>query len=118
MSCYKMFTVYIVMPRRWSGTCSRTWGVPGNCSRHNAGTWVLGPASAGGAASGIIGVDECAARCRACERCRYISISHAHHQCDWHHDCNMTNLKRAYGADTFRTRRVVGGLSGSGGSEM
>ena len=70
-----------------SGTCSRTWGVPGDCTRGNAGTWTLGPTT------GIVSLDDCAERCRACARCAWVSFSMAHGQCDWYHTCNTSKLK-------------------------
>lgn len=82
------------------GTCSRTWGKPGDCERGNAGTWRLG--AAGG--FGVVSLDDCTQMCRRCARCRWISLSLAHQQCDWYHSCNTTKLNRRFGGETFRTR--------------
>ena len=84
-----------------SGTCSRTWGAPGDCELGHSGTWRLG------ASSGVVSIDDCAAKCFACPRCQWISHSHAHGQCDWYAACNTSKLGRRFGGETFRTRRIV-----------
>ena len=83
-----------------AGTCMRTWGVPGDCERGVAGTWRLG------AEYGLLSIDECTERCRRCGRCKWISHSHAHQQCDWYSSCNASKLRRGFGAETFKTRLV------------
>lgn len=87
---------------RSSGTCSRTWGVEGDCNRGQSGTWRLG-ADGGNA---IVSIDDCAARCKQCASCHWISHSHAHRQCDWYNTCNTSKLRRVFGGETFRTRQV------------
>ena len=87
---------------RSSGTCSRTWGVPGDCTRGDSGTWRLG--ADGG--MDLFSMEDCAEACQRCGRCRWISLSIAHQQCDWYHTCNTSKLNRKFGGETFRTRRV------------
>lgn len=84
------------------GTCSRTWGVPGDCEKGDAGTWRVGAAHG----FGVVSIDDCTERCKQCSRCNWISHSHAHQQCDWYHTCNTSKLNRRFGGETFRTRRV------------
>ena len=36
------------------------------------------------------GLADCAAACRVCARCKYVTMSN--HKCSWHSDCNLTNL--------------------------
>ena len=86
-----------------SGTCSRSWGWPGDCTSGVSGTWTLGPAY------GIVSIDDCAARCRACARCVWVSYSMVHGQCDWYSTCNTSKLNRHFGGETFRTRRIRAG---------
>ena len=81
------------------GTCSRTWGVPGDCERGALGTWRVG-------GDDLISIDDCTARCQRCARCAWISFSHAHQQCDWYRACNTSKLNRRFGGETFRTRLV------------
>ena len=86
---------------RSSGTCARTWGVPGDCIRGTSGTWRLGPET------GIVSIDDCCERCRACARCQWVSYSMTHAQCDWYSQCNTSKLNRRFGGETFRTRQVL-----------
>ena len=53
---------------------------------------------------GVVSLDDCTQMCRRCARCRWISLSLAHQQCDWYHSCNTTKLNRRFGGETFRTR--------------
>lgn len=85
---------------RSTGTCMRSWAGAGDCTHGDAGTWHLG------SAEGVLSLDDCTARCRRCDRCNWISLSHAHGQCDWHHTCNTSKLNRRFGGDTFKTRFV------------
>lgn len=82
-----------------TGSCMRTWGGPGDCARSGAGTWGVG-------VDGMWSLDDCAERCRRCARCQWVSLSHAHQQCDWYNTCNTSKLRRNFGAETFKTRRV------------
>ena len=86
---------------RSSDTCSRTWGTAGDCQHGDSGTWRLGYEF------GIVSIDDCAEKCHGCARCRWISHSHVHQQCDWYASCNTSKLNRRFGGETFRTREVV-----------
>lgn len=85
----------------------RTWGVPGDCERGQAGTWRVGVDMGSLGGGPIWSIDDCTERCRRCSRCQWISLSHAHQQCDWYSSCNTSKLRRNFGAETFKTRRVL-----------
>ena len=55
---------------------------------------------------GFVSIEQCTARCERCARCKWISISHAHQQCDWFHACNTSKLNRRFGGETFKLRLV------------
>ena len=82
------------------GTCSRSWGQPGDCTRGQVGTWRFG------GDLGVLSIDECTERCKACARCAWIAHSHAHQQCDWFASCNLSKVSRRFGAETFKLRLV------------
>lgn len=79
------------------GYCEMTTQ-PGNCNRTRQGYWTLG--------DGLQSMGECAARCRRCRNCRYVSFSLQHAECGWFARCSTAALVTAVGGETYRTRRV------------
>ena len=84
------------------GYCSRTSGAPGDCESGWMGSWDVGL----GYEHGMVSIDDCEQKCRACKRCHYISFSHAHTSCDWYASCRLSRLDRSFGGHSYRTRQV------------
>ena len=40
----------------------------------------------------IANLSECAARCRSCARCNFVSFSEMHHDCSWYRTCRFDDL--------------------------
>ena len=57
-------------------------------------------------ASSVVGLDDCTRRCEACERCRYVSLSHEHAECSWYAECDMRKLVLNNGGWSYRSRAV------------
>ena len=53
---------------------------------------------------------DCIAKCRACARCRYVSLSLslAHRDCSWFHSCNLSRLYPPPGTGPDYTSVAVG----------
>ena len=87
-----------------AGFCALTEG-EGDCAAGAQGAWEMGRA---GTAEGVGSVAGCVRRCRECARCTYVSFSLKHEDCSWFYDCDVTQLKRPPGLESFRTVRVRG----------
>jgi hypothetical protein len=90
---------------RRAGYCEVTSEV-GDCERDTKGSW--------GAVSSLEG---CVARCRACERCSYVSYSARFDDCSWFTTCNEVRTEIAgqtpQAGASFTTVRVRDGFGSS-----
>ena len=67
-----------------SGTCGITEdNAIGDCERDVQGSWTT-------ALNGIKDLEDCALRCLACNRCRWISYSADFGDCSWFHSCSLS----------------------------
>ncbi len=93
---------HVAAERGRRGHCGATSGlVRGDCARGGRGnlglpSWAAGSWKAARA--------ECAARCLACARCAYISVSTKWADCSWFAECNVESLRTD--VEGFRTFRV------------
>ena len=91
------------------GTCGATdFGERGDCAhgRTESGAWHAN-------ASGLHTLAQCAARCRHCAACHYVSFSYPHDDCSWYTRCNLSALLDGRGPEggpvefgRFRSLRV------------
>ena len=82
------------------GYCARTCdGDEGDCAIGDLGTWP-------GRKYGILGLTACAAACRRCARCRYVSFSAKNDDCSWFHSCSMQHLGIDWGGDSYTSLAV------------
>jgi hypothetical protein len=86
-----------------TGYCAVTRGGPSDCAAGSMGSWRLS-AEARKRWRLDAALAECVARCRGCERCRYISVSARHGDCSWTHECDLDGLKRDVAG--FKSLRV------------
>ena len=91
------------LQQHWAaGYCATTIG-PSDCSRGAMGSWTLSSIEASSVAHAAAA---CVRRCRACERCRYVSVSAAWKDCSWFHSCvGVDNLNNH--PQTFMTTAVT-----------
>ena len=91
-----------VQPRWRHGLCTATAdGWQGDCAHGALGTWPLRPGTA------VYDRRSCVERCRACARCRFVSVSLENRDCSWYSDCPWEALRLDVGgADTYWTRQV------------
>lgn len=81
----------------WSaGYCEKTAPGPsgdtvGDCTAGNKGFWELKNASS--RKRWDAAATACRRLCKACSRCRFISISLKYMECDWFHKCDMAQLQ-------------------------
>ena len=80
------------------GYCAPTLE-PGDCARGIKGGW-------NSTALCIADFAGCAARCRGCARCRYVSFSRLHEDCSWFHTCEMADLRMRWAGYTYETAVV------------
>ena len=79
----------------------------GLCDRDVSGFWELGEEVWDGFAKRPLrGIASCAAFCRACEGCSFVSFSAAHRVCSWHSECLLTDLRRAQSGVDYNTTAV------------
>ena len=84
--------------RSWRpGFCSATSTDGGDCDTGSSGSWKVVRASARGThnASGahVSRMHQCVEMCkRSCARCRFVSYSDTHRDCDWFHECDLSSL--------------------------
>ena len=75
----------------WEGDCQRgllgTWAIPAGLAQPNALSW-------------------CFAKCRACARCRFVSVSHANRDCSWYVGCAVSALGLVYGGASYATYQI------------
>ena len=69
------------------GLCGDTDTGASDCARGERGSWDT-------RRHGIRNLDECAAQCRKCARCRFVSLSLAegHRDCSWYASCDLSRL--------------------------
>ena len=85
------------------GLCEETLDDPGDCSAGGKGSFRLS-AHANDMQSAI---RECSGRCRACGRCRYISVSVDNRDCSWYSSCDLAcGLLQAATGAKYTTVRV------------
>jgi hypothetical protein len=76
------------------GLCGRACGTVRNvCDRGMAGTWL-----------GVGSLAACVARCRGCDRCRYVSFDGAQSECLWSHKCERFTPDYARSFTTYRVK--------------
>lgn len=73
--------VYNASAGRGVGFCDVTTGGASDCARGDKGSWVTET------------MHECASKCAACRRCRYISFSLLNGDCSWFHKCAVNSLR-------------------------
>ena len=66
--------------------------------RGESGSWPLSPE--------LCSPEQCAARCRACDRCRYISYSIANGECSWFRRCDLDALRMQFNGRSYVTLQV------------
>lgn len=78
------------------GFCGTTRDGPGNCDRGSSGSWRA-------SRFGIRTPEDCAAKCRACTRCRFVSmsLSAVHDECAWYASCDALEKPPPTGPDYF-----------------
>ena len=86
------------LARPQMGYCAPTLE-PGDCARGIKGGW-------NSTALGIADFAGCAARCRGCARCHYVSFSPLHEDCSWFHTCEMSDLRMRWAGYTYETAVV------------
>ena len=86
------------LARPQMGYCAPTLE-PGDCARGIKGGW-------NSTALGIADFAGCAARCRGCARCHYVSFSPLHEDCSWFHTCEMSDLRMRWAGYTYETAAV------------
>lgn len=83
------------------GYCSTTDDAPSDCEHADKGSVSKLPDAAA-----------CAAFCRRCHRCRFISFSASHSDCSWFHSCRGFDksevLGLEFGGETYLTMRIKG----------
>ena len=89
-------------PGAVAGYCAPTDG-RGSCTTGDKGSWST-------RGSDIRSMADCIAKCRACARCRYVSLSlaRAHRDCSWFHSCDLRQLYPPPGTGTDYTSVAVG----------
>ena len=89
-------------PGAAAGYCAPTDG-RGSCATGDKGSW----STRGG---DIRSMADCIAKCRACARCRYVSLSlaRAHRDCSWFHSCDLRRLYPPPGTGPDYTSVAVG----------
>ncbi len=91
------------LARARQGYCARTTdGVEGDCRAGAKGSWALNKSVA---TSWRLAAAECTARCAACDRCRYVSLSPRFLDCSWFHQCDIHMLRTD--VDGFRSGEVL-----------
>ena len=76
--------------RGWAaGYCAATSG-PSDCAAGDMGSWLL---SAAEAVTLKAAAAACVRKCRACSRCKYVSVSAAWNDCSWFHECALERLQ-------------------------
>ena len=89
------------------GFCAKTLeSEVSNCASGDKG--VLGPIRSWSSPEEVI--DACKRLCRACARCRFVSVSLKWRDCSWAHRCPQLHTA----PDSFRTFRVLRGGGGGG----
>ena len=68
-----------------------------DCARSDKGAWDA-------AAANISSLAACVARCRGCQRCRWVSWSAEHGDCSWYYAC--TTMHTNHDGASYVTRRV------------
>ena len=81
------------------GYCREVSRGSGNCSSGDQGSWGVAEQSEAETEKA------CLRLCAGCARCRYVSYSHAMHDCGWFHACRLGSLQT--NVDGFVTRRVT-----------
>lgn len=79
------------------GYCATTDG-EGDCANGLIGSWSASQ-------HGITNLAQCAAKCRTCSACNYVSFSRKNNDCSWFAAC-ATPLQHAFGGLTYRTAQV------------
>ena len=88
--------------RGWAaGYCAATSG-QSDCAAGDMGSWLL---SAAEAVTLKAAAAACVRKCRACSRCKYVSVSAAWNDCSWFHDCVHPELLINH-PQTFMTTAV------------
>ena len=100
---------------RHVGYCATTEDGPSNCAAGDSGAWSLdelpGRPHAGRGMTSEAHLEACVAKCRACVRCHFVSMSVDHHECSWFHACDVDRLGYAFGGETYVTVRVARALA-------
>ena len=74
------------------GYCAATDGEePGDCVTGESGSW---------STSGIRGLDECATRCLACARCRF--VTYGEDDCSWYATCDELHARSSHASRHIR----------------
>ena len=94
-----------------AGICGRVPRGEGDCAAGEQGAWAMGAAGTG---EGVGSVAGCVRKCQNCASCSYVSFSLQ--RCAWFAACDVTELKRPDGKESFRTVRVRG--SGAAGGPV
>ena len=72
-----------------SGHCGATnEGDEGDCALGQRGSWPLDLSST----TWVSAVQECLARCGACQRCKFVSLSLHLRDCSWYQSCELNNV--------------------------
>ena len=99
----------------WPGNASRPGfcavtndGVEGSCARGGSGSWST-------QAHHVLSFADCAARCRLCASCRFVTYSPTEDDCSWYSRCDLRRLGQAPGFHSLEVRPSgpKGALSGA-----
>ena len=86
------------------GYCAATEG-EGDCARGDKGSFGL-PVVPNAHWSWRPAIAFCLARCSACARCSYVTVSLADHDCSWYHTCDLSHLHTDLGQKRFHSGGV------------
>ena len=90
---------------RLDGLCDTTPDDPGDCTGGSKGSFRISDQAAGAFEAAM---RECTARCRACARCTFVSLSLQHRDCSWYHACEPAcGLQQAESGAKYTTVRVA-----------
>lgn len=86
------------------GVCDVTQPHTGDCEAGDQGMWPLNAS----VTNWQSGMRLCRASCQQCARCNFISVSLQENECNWFHDCDLSDLTSTGSHAEWRSQKVRG----------
>ena len=88
------------------GVCDVTQPHTGDCEAGDQGMWRLNASVNASVTNWQSGMRLCRASCQQCARCNFISVSLQENECNWFHDCDLSDLTSTSSHAEWRSQKV------------